>query len=118
MTGEKHTFEPQGTMFSGDKFGTQEVKAIYIKAFRNGDKHHIGEKVKIHPKIFKTWDQVLVKLSQTVNLPTGAVRKVYTAKGKVVKKMEALKDNHSYICCAGEPLHKESLKLNPHIKDE
>mmetsp|Transcript_8534 Transcript_8534/g.12588 ORF Transcript_8534/g.12588 Transcript_8534/m.12588 type:complete len:126 (-) Transcript_8534:29-406(-) len=117
MAGEKHTFDPKGNMFSGDKFGTQEVKAIYIRIFRNGDKHHAGEKFKVHPKIFKTWDQVLVKMSQTVNLPTGACRKVYTVKGKVVKKMESLKDGHYYICCAGEPLHKETLKLNKHFEN-
>ena len=40
------------------KFGTQGEKAKTIYAFRNGDKHHTGVKVAVHPKKFKNLDQV------------------------------------------------------------
>lgn len=41
-----------------EKFGTQTEKAKIIYVFRNGDKHHEGVKMSVHPKKFKTFDQV------------------------------------------------------------
>lgn len=41
------------------KFGVQSENAKTIYVFRNGDKHHEGVKMTIHPTKFKTFDQVM-----------------------------------------------------------
>lgn len=101
-----------------EKFGTQEEKAIIIQVFKNGDKHDKGHEMKIHSKIFKSYEQVMEKMTTIVKSDTGAIRKVYTPAGKVVKTMSALKDGHQYICVGGEPLNKETLAENSYIKKE
>lgn len=40
------------------KFGIQSEKGKTILVFRNGDKHHQGVKMTIHPTKFKNFDQV------------------------------------------------------------
>ncbi len=47
-----------------EKFGTQTEKGKVITAFRNGDKHHQGVKITIHPTKLKTYDQVSVQFIQ------------------------------------------------------
>ncbi len=95
-----------------EKFGIQTEKGKVIWAFRNGDKHHEGAKITVHPTKFKTYDQVSrtdyqlnVKLkefmSKEVQLPTGAVNKVYTPEGKLLKGLEDFQDGGKYICTAG-----------------
>jgi hypothetical protein len=46
-----------------EKFGTQTEKGKVIYAFRNGDKHHKGVKIIVHPTKFKNFDQVDSPLS-------------------------------------------------------
>ena len=104
-----------------EKFGTQNEKAKIFFAFRNGDKHHAGVKVTVHPTKFKTFDQVsplkifiiysLFKLKEfltkEVQLPTGPVMKVVTPDGKLVKDLDSIEDGAKYICAGAEKLNKE-----------
>jgi len=88
---------PLGTQ----KFGTQATKAPTVTFFRNGDKHHKGEIYTV--KLVKTMEQLYDKASNLVKLPTGAVRKIYKAPGKVsVKSLDDLVDGGKYLCCGGE----------------
>jgi len=41
-----------------EKFGVQVDKAKVILCFRNGDKHHAGERMTVSSKKYKTYDQV------------------------------------------------------------
>jgi len=83
------------------KYGTQATKAPNITLFRNGDKHHTGELFTV--KLVKTMEQLYDKASTLVKLPTGAVRRIYKAPGKVsVKNIEELEDGGKYLCCGGE----------------
>lgn len=84
-----------------EKFGTQAAKAPVVLLFRNGDKHHKGETYTV--KQVKTLEQLYDKASNLVKLPTGAVRKIYKAPGKIsVKAVEDLVDGGKYLCCGGE----------------
>lgn len=84
------------------KFGTQAEKAAVITLFRNGDKNDAGVQLTVG-KQYKTLEQLLDKASQSVKLPTGAVRKIYKKGGKVsVKKLEDFVDGGKYLCCGGE----------------
>jgi hypothetical protein len=94
--------------FQGEKFGTQADKAYFIKIFRNGDKHHTGDKLTVHPKKIKTFDQLL-QACNVIQLPTGSVRKLFTPSGKAIKSLEEIEDNGNYICAAGEQLNKEKM---------
>jgi hypothetical protein len=89
--------------YNGEIFGTQGEKAISITCFRNGDKHHKGEKISVHPKKIKTFDQ-LIQASNVVRLVTGAVRKIYNLEGKQIKSINELQDGGHYICVGGEKL--------------
>lgn len=85
------------------KFGTQADKAISVYLYRNGDKHHKGEKVSVHPKTVKTWEQMLEKATNSVRLPTGAVRKIYKSDMRTpVKALTDFEDGAKYLCCGGE----------------
>ena len=44
--------------------------------FRNGDKHHQGEKIVVHSRKFRNMDQLRKELSNVVKLTTGACRQV------------------------------------------
>ena len=87
--------------FAGQIFGTQEQKALLITCYRNGDKHHSGEKLSVHPKKIKNFDQLLLACN-VVRLVTGPVRKIYTMEGKMIKEVEELQDGGRYICAGGE----------------
>ncbi|KAL0477377.1 dcx, partial [Acrasis kona] len=56
--------------WQGEVFGTQVDKAFVIYVFRNGDKHHSGEKLVVQPKKIKTFDQLL-QACNVVGIPTG-----------------------------------------------
>mmetsp|Transcript_125051 Transcript_125051/g.186779 ORF Transcript_125051/g.186779 Transcript_125051/m.186779 type:complete len:395 (-) Transcript_125051:76-1260(-) len=96
-------------MSKPEKFGTQTTKGVVILAFRNGDKHHTGEKIVLHPTKQKTFDQVLSLMTNTVKIPTGSVRKVYTPFGRPVKELSDFHDKGRYICCGAEKLNKEQM---------
>lgn len=99
--GEKAKKPVVSVSLGQQKFGTQATKAPTITLFRNGDKHHKGEVYTV--KLIKTMDQLYDKASNLVKLPTGAVRKLYKAPGKVsVKSLDDLQDGQKYLCCGGE----------------
>jgi len=94
-----------------EKYGVQAEKAKVIYIYRNGDKHHKGEKFTINKKNFKTFDQLLQGMTKSVKLVTGAVRKIVTIDGVPAKSFDDIIDGGQYICCAAEPLNKENLPL-------
>jgi hypothetical protein len=49
---------PQKQCREIEKFGVQSKKGIFITVFRNGDKHHKGDKIMVNNKKYKTIDQV------------------------------------------------------------
>jgi hypothetical protein len=85
---------------------------LQFKAFRNGDKHHTGEKIVLHPTKQKTYEQVLQAMTDKVKLPTGAVRRVFTPLGKAVKTIDGFKENGRYVCCGAEKLNVEQSELS------
>ncbi|GAM26347.1 hypothetical protein SAMD00019534_095220 [Acytostelium subglobosum LB1] len=94
------------------KIGTEKAKVI--RAFRNSDKVHGGERITIHATKFKTYDQLKEHLSSKVCLVTGPVRKVFSFDGKQVKTMDDFMDGQNYICCGGEPVN---LEINRYKSD-
>jgi len=120
ITGKKpvvQAYTDKSTLTPSNKFSVGTEKAKVITAYRNGDRHHGGERVTIHATKFKTYDQLKEQLSKQVNLPTGSVRKVFSPDGKLVKNLEDFVDGQSYICCAGENLNTDSMPtalLNHH----
>ena len=44
------------------KFGTQTAKGVVIWVYRNGDKHHQGDKYVYHNTKYKNLDQVCIGL--------------------------------------------------------
>eukprot|EP01102_Stenamoeba_stenopodia_P000844 TRINITY_DN10794_c0_g1_i1.p2 TRINITY_DN10794_c0_g1~~TRINITY_DN10794_c0_g1_i1.p2 ORF type:complete len:270 (-),score=65.42 TRINITY_DN10794_c0_g1_i1:1118-1927(-) len=94
-----------------EKFGVQAEKAKVILCFRNGDKHHAGERMTVSSKKYKTYDQLLTDMTKTVKPVTGAIRKVCTADGKTIKSMDDIEDGKSYVCCGAEPFDHEKKPL-------
>jgi len=91
------------------KFGTQAAKSPVITLYRNGDKHHKGDTFTV--KGVKNMEQLFDRAGNLVKLPTGAVRKMYKAGGKVtVKTLDDLIDGGKYLCCGGEkPAEEDKL---------
>ena len=88
------------------KFGTQASKSPVITLFRNGDKHHKGEQFTV--KGVNSVEQLMDKATAAVKLPTGAVRKIYKAGGKVtVKSLDDLQDGAKYLCVGGEKVAED-----------
>lgn len=55
---QKPVPSPQKQCKEIEKFGVQSKKGIFITVYRNGDKHHKGEKIMVNNKKYKTFDQV------------------------------------------------------------
>ncbi|PRP88686.1 hypothetical protein PROFUN_02782 [Planoprotostelium fungivorum] len=98
-------------------------KSPLILVFRNADKHHQGVQVLVRPGI--TFEQLLQQLTTVVGLPTGAVRKLYTADGKSVKTLDDVLDGHNYIAAGPEKVNLESaseslkeLEKSKSVKEE
>jgi len=95
-----------------EKFGTQAAKAIAIRMYRNGDKHHGGEAYTVSK--LKSLDQLYDKASALVRLPTGAVRKLYAVGSRApIKTLEELVDGGSYLCCGGEKIADDDKLPQP-----
>jgi len=92
-----------------EKFGVQTEKGRVMMCFRNGDKFHKGERMVFHPKKFKHLDQLFQSLTVLVKPRTGAVRKLVTPDGHIVKSFDDIVDGGSYICCGAEPMDKQQL---------
>lgn len=88
-----------------EKFGVQADKPISVYFFRNGDKHHTGEKLVMKKEKYRTFDQVLQAATNSVRLTTGPVKKIYKAPElkKVIKSFTDFESNGKYLCCSGEP---------------
>jgi len=94
-----------------EKFGTQTEKGKIIMCYRNADKHHSGVRITIHATKFKNFDQLKDAMTRLVQVPTGAVRKVYTVDGKQVKGLENFEDGGKYICTGPEPLNTANIPV-------
>ncbi len=46
-------------------------------------------------------------MTMLVKPVTGAIRKVTTPEGHIVKSIEEIVDGGNYICCGAEPLNRE-----------
>eukprot|EP01067_Filipodium_phascolosomae_P000062 Filipodium_phascolosomae@DN1046_c0_g1_i1.p1 len=94
------------------KFGTQADTPISIWVYRNGDKHHAGNKIMVK-KTINTMDKLITEVQKVCPSPTGAVKKLYNSDLKTtVKSLEDLTDGTKYLVCGGEkPTGKE--KINP-----
>ena len=79
-----------------EKFGTQTEQAKVIFVFRNGDKHHKGVKMTIHPTKYKNMSQVKQAMTKEVGVSTGAVMKIYTDNGKLVNEMSEFENEGKY----------------------
>jgi hypothetical protein len=82
---------------------------IYV--FRNGDKHHQGQKMTVHGTKFKRFDQLLEAMSKDVGVPTGPVRQIFTATGKKIKDLSEIEDEGAYVCAGAEKFNKDLCKL-------
>lgn len=87
------------------KFGTQTDKGKVIMVYRNGDKHHAGVRMIVHPTKFKTFAQLMEAMTKQVQLSTGAVRKVYTVGGKKLAGLEEIEDGGKYVATGAEALN-------------
>ncbi|EDV27213.1 uncharacterized protein TRIADDRAFT_54943 [Trichoplax adhaerens] len=99
-----------------EKFGTQMDKPISVILYRNGDKHHTGEKLVMKKEKFRTFDQMLQASTNAVRLTTGPVKKIYKAPElkKVMKNLTDFENNGKYLCCSGEPPASKE-KLSPSL---
>jgi len=100
------------------KFGTQTEVAKTIYVFPNGDKHHAGAKLTLHPTKFKTFDQVLQAMTTSIVLPTGAVRQVFTPDGKQIKDLADFEYDGRYIAAGAEKLKKDLISPHAWTKAE
>eukprot|EP00003_Mantamonas_plastica_P012753 TRINITY_DN2270_c0_g1_i3.p1 TRINITY_DN2270_c0_g1~~TRINITY_DN2270_c0_g1_i3.p1 ORF type:complete len:543 (-),score=282.08 TRINITY_DN2270_c0_g1_i3:443-2071(-) len=93
------------------KFGTQAEKARNIYVYRNADKHDQGSKIVINPHKIKTHEQLKYLITQTINPITGAIKKVYNTKNKLVRSLDDYVDGASYVACGGEKLDLDKYPL-------
>lgn len=104
---------PKRRSASIEKFGVQADKAVNVYVFRNGDRHHKGEKVVVGTN-FNTWEQLLKKLTTVVKLPTGPVLKLLHVRDGPhgnqharVTDFDRLLDGECYIACGAEKLSRD-----------
>eukprot|EP01066_Platyproteum_vivax_P021433 Platyproteum_vivax@DN952_c0_g1_i1.p1 len=93
-----------------EKFGTQAETPISIHVYRNGDKHHAGNKVMIKKSI-NSMEKLLAEVMKVCPSQTGPVKKLYCSDLKtVVKDLSDLVDGGRYCVCGGEkPSTKDKL---------
>eukprot|EP01027_Heterolobosea_sp_BB2_P006914 GEZU01010355.1.p1 GENE.GEZU01010355.1~~GEZU01010355.1.p1 ORF type:complete len:271 (+),score=62.54 GEZU01010355.1:168-980(+) len=93
-----------------EKYGAQIEKARVIFVFRNGDRHHKGEKIVVNTKRIPTLEHLKDAMTECVRLVSGTVRQVYSAKDfKPVRSLDEIEDGAKYIACGSEPLNKDQL---------
>ncbi|KAI8854135.1 hypothetical protein BC829DRAFT_242968 [Chytridium lagenaria] len=79
-----------------------EFKSRKVRIFRNGDVHHPGKKFVVSTRIFRNFEQFLLRVSEDLSLVNGAVRRIHTLQGTPVRDLEELEDNGFYVATAGE----------------
>ena len=93
--------EPEET--KKEKFGVKTEKGKVIKVYRNGDKHHEGDRFVVHPKKYKTLDQLHADITSKVGVVTGPVRKlVYLKKDgtcTVISSFDDIIDKTRVLAC-------------------
>ena len=95
-----------------EKFGTQTDKGKILRVYRNGDKHHEGDRFVVHAKKYKTLDQLCTDITLKVGVSTGPVKKlVYlheNAPPKVIASLDEIQDRTCVLACGAEAV-KENL---------
>ena len=90
-----------------EKFGIQTDKGKVIKVYRDGDKHHEGDRFVVHPTKYKTLDQLLSDITTKVGVVTGPVRKLVYLKQdgtfSVVGSLEEVRDKTRVLACGPAP---------------
>jgi hypothetical protein len=85
------------------KFGVQTAKGKVIQVFRNGDKHHTGDRFVIHAKKYKNLEQLYTDITMKVSESTGPVRKlIYLNEDgtkKIISSLDEIRDKSNVIAC-------------------
>lgn len=102
---KEETEEPESSSETkkNEKFGVQTEKGKVIKVYRNGDKHHEGDRFVVHQRKYKTLDQLHADITTKVGIVTGPVRKlVYLKKDgtfKTINSFDDIKDKSRVLAC-------------------
>ncbi|KNC99071.1 uncharacterized protein SPPG_06019 [Spizellomyces punctatus DAOM BR117] len=83
-----------------------EFRSKRIRVFRNGDLYEPGKKLVINTRVYRNFEQFLSRLSDEINLVNGAVRKVFTLDGHIIRTLDDLKDGAVYVATGGESFKK------------
>ncbi|KAJ3115930.1 hypothetical protein HDU96_010792 [Phlyctochytrium bullatum] len=83
-----------------------EFRSRKVRIFRNGDMFHPGKRFVVSPRIFRNFEQFLLRVSEDLTLVNGAVRRIHTIQGALVRDLEDLQDGGFYVATAGEPFHR------------
>jgi len=78
------SLSPKSSPRNNELFTVQAEKALFIYIYRNGDKHHKGEKFVINKKKLKTLEQLILDATPVVKLVTGPIRRLYTTEGRQI----------------------------------
>ena len=76
-----------------------------INVYRNGDPNHPPAKILLYKSTLNSYDAVLDQISTRVKLANGAVFKLFTMEGELVKNSSDIMSGESYVAA-----HKERFK--------
>lgn len=86
-----------------EKFGVKTEKGKVIKVYRNGDKHHEGDRFVVHPRKYKTLEQLYADITTKVGIVTGPVKKLAYLKKDgtftTVSSFDDIKDKSRILAC-------------------
>eukprot|EP00011_Vannellida_sp_DIVA3-517-6-12_P007905 CAMPEP_0114618080 /NCGR_PEP_ID=MMETSP0168-20121206/7523_1 /TAXON_ID=95228 ORGANISM="Vannella sp., Strain DIVA3 517/6/12" /NCGR_SAMPLE_ID=MMETSP0168 /ASSEMBLY_ACC=CAM_ASM_000044 /LENGTH=434 /DNA_ID=CAMNT_0001829225 /DNA_START=9 /DNA_END=1310 /DNA_ORIENTATION=- len=94
------------------KFGVQTEKGKVIWVYRNGDKHHTGDRFVVHESRYKKLDQLYAAITDRVGISTGAVRKLVVIKNDrpaLVRAFSDIQDHTNVVACGAEGVKKSLL---------
>ncbi|KAI8928996.1 hypothetical protein BC831DRAFT_46103 [Entophlyctis helioformis] len=90
----------------------EDFRPTRIRVYRNGDAYFPGKKFVVNGKVYKNYEQFLLRLSDEVQLMTGAVRRLYDLEsGTQVRRLDELGDGKIYVATGGEPYKKVEYKM-------
>ncbi|KAI9102534.1 hypothetical protein DFS34DRAFT_577191 [Phlyctochytrium arcticum] len=92
-----------------------EFRSKRVRVFRNGDIYEPGKKLVINTRVYRNFEQFLARLSDELSLVNGAVRKVYSLDGHLVKTLDDLKDGAVYVASGGEHFKRVPYLLTADI---
>ena len=88
------------------KTSLMAFEPMVAKFVKNGDRFFEGVQLNISPRAIRSWEVLLVELSNRIDLPAG-VRKIYTPEGgHRVNSLSELEHQKVYVCASVEPFKK------------